>query len=141
MFQRTRMMWLAALGMLFCFLAFSSDGSEGLPKAPPAPEMPAGWKIVSDFEVPAEQVKQIAQKLGANLSSVRNTLYDVKGKRVQLNIIVTPDAANADKLMKKLRSMKGEVALLRKELIVYEFVGQNDVLPMIAEGRKHLDSK
>jgi hypothetical protein len=37
--------------------------------------------------------------------------------------------------------MKGEIALLRKELTVYEFVGTNDVLPIIAAGRKHLESK
>jgi hypothetical protein len=103
--------------------------------------MPADWEVVSDFEVPAEQVEPIAQKLGVDLDSLRNTLYEVRGKSVQLNVMVTPDAANADKLMTKLRSMKGEVALLRKDLIVYEFVGQNDVLPIIAEGRKHLDSK
>ena len=75
------------------------------------------------------------------LSSVRNTVYDVDGKRVQINIIVTPDAGNAEKLKTKLRSMKAEQALLRKNLTIYEFVGHNDVLPLIAEGRKHLDSR
>ena len=141
MCKRTRMMWLTALGMLCCLVACSADGSEAISKAPPAPEMPADWKVVSDFDVPVEQIKQIAQKLGVSLSSLRNTLYDVKGQSVQLNVIITPDPANADKLMTRLRTMKGDVALLRKDLIVYEFVGQNDVLPVIAEGRKHLDSK
>jgi hypothetical protein len=37
--------------------------------------------------------------------------------------------------------MKSEEALVRKGLIVYEFVGKNDVLPLIAEGRQHLVSK
>jgi hypothetical protein len=58
--------------------------------------------------------------------------------RVQINVIVTIDPWNAEKLMTKLRSMKAEEALLQKGLIVYEFVGQNDVLNLIAEGRKHL---
>ena len=40
----------------------------------------------------------------------------------------------------KLKSMKSEEALVRKGLIVYEFVGENDVLPLIAEGRQHLVS-
>ena len=88
-----------------------------------------------------DQVTQIAQKLGVSLSSLRNTLYDVKGQSVQLNVIIVPDRANADKLMTKLRTMKGEVALLQKDLIVYELVGKNDVLPLIAKGRKHLDSE
>jgi len=127
--------------MFLCFMAGSANASEAIAKAPPTPEMPADWKIVSDFDVPAEQTKQIAQNLGVTLSSLRNTLYDVKGQSVQLNVIITPDQANADKLMTKLRTMKGEVALLRKDLVVYEFVGKNDVLPLIAEGRRHLESK
>ncbi len=141
MCKKTKMMGLAALGMLVCFVACSANGSETISKAPPAPEMPVDWKVVSDFDVPVEQAKQIAQELGVNLSSLRNTLYDVNGQSVQLNVIITPDRANADKLMTKLKTMKGEVALLRNDLTIYEFVGQNDVLPVIAEGRKHLESK
>ena len=141
MYKRIRTTGLVALGMLFWLMACSADGGQTISKAPPAPEMPDDWKVVSNFDAPVEQTKQIAQNLGVNLSSLRNTLYDVNGKSVQLNVIITPDQANADKLMTKLRTMKGEVALLRKDLIVYEFVGQNDVLPLIAEGRKHLDSK
>jgi len=102
--------------------------------------MPGHWKVTSDFQVPVEQVKAMSTKLGADLSGVRNTVYDVEGKRVQINVIVTPDPGNAEKLMTKLRSMKAEEGLLRKDLIVYEFVGQNDVLPVIAEGRNHLNS-
>lgn len=83
----------------------------------------------------------MGSKLGADLSSVRNTVYEVNGKRVQINVIITPDPENAEKLISKLRSMKSEEALLRKGLTVYEFVGRNDVLPIISEGRKYLDSK
>ncbi len=66
--------------------------------------MPADWKVVSDFDVPVKQVLQIADKLGVKVSSLRNTLYDVKGQSVQLNVIITPDRTNADKLMTKLRT-------------------------------------
>jgi hypothetical protein len=103
--------------------------------------MPADWKVVSDFQLPVSQLTPMSNKLGVDLSSVRNTVYDVKGKRVQLNVIVTPDAGSAEKLMANLMSMKSEEGLLRKDLIVYEFVGGNDVLPEVAEGRRHLDSK
>jgi phosphoribosylpyrophosphate synthetase len=75
---------------------------------------------------------------GSALSGVRNTVYDVDGKRVQINVIVTPDAGNAEKLMTRLRSMKAEIALLQKKRTIYEFIGQNDVLPLIAEGHKYL---
>ena len=137
MFRSTRIPWLAALGMIFCLAVCSPAPG----KAPPAPEMPANWKLVSDFDVPAEQTKAIGRNLGVNLTSLRNTVYDVRGKRVQVNVLIVADAETADRLMAKLRTMKGEEALLRKGLVVYEFVGPNDVLPMIAEGRKHLDSQ
>ncbi|RJQ72299.1 MAG: hypothetical protein C4519_18605 [Desulfobacteraceae bacterium] len=109
-------------------------------QTPPAPKMPAHWKVVSDYPVPAEQVKAMSSKIGADLSGVRNTIYDVNGKRVQINVIVAADPGHAEKLMTYLRSMKAEDALLRKELVVYEFVGKNDVLAVIAEGRRHLNS-
>ncbi len=107
---------------------------------PPAPNMPAHWQVVSDFKVPAAQVTTISQKLGADLTSVRNTLYLVNGKRVQINVIVTVNAENAEKLMKTLSPMKVKEALLRKGRTVYEFVGPNEVLPLIKKGRAHLAS-
>ena len=82
----------------------------------------------------------MGNKLGANIDSVRNTVYDVNGKRVQINVIVVPDSENAEKLMATLRSIKSEQALLQKGLVVYEFVGQNDALSVIEEGRRHLAS-
>ncbi len=131
-------MWAAVIIICLSFLYNDHAlGSEVASK----PAMPGHWIVISDFQVPSDQVKSMSSKLGADLSSVRNTSYNVNGKRVQINVIVTPDTSNAEKLMTKLRSMKAQEALLRKGLIVYEFVGQNDVLPLIAEGRKHLDSK
>ena len=44
--------WIAifclALGLLYTSAALAGE-------APPAPEMPAGWKIISDWSVPAQQ--------------------------------------------------------------------------------------
>jgi hypothetical protein len=119
---------------------FLCSGNAHSGEVSPTTKMPIHWKVTSDYMVPAEKVNAMSIKLGARLRSVRNTVYDVNGKRVQLNVIVTPDNKNVEKLMTKLRSMKSEEGLLQKGLIVYEFVGQNDVLPVIKEGRKHLDS-
>jgi hypothetical protein len=128
--------WITVLWIGVCFLcSINAIGGE----VPQTPNMPLHWKVVSDFQVPAEQVKAMSTILGADLTGVRNTVYDVNGKRIQINVIVTTDPWNAEKLMTKFRSMKAEEALLQKGLIVYEFVGQNDILPLIAEGRNHLD--
>ncbi len=130
--------WATVFWVCMCFMSGANVfGGE----IPPIPQMPAHWKIVYDFSVPAEQVKAMSSKIGADLSGVRNTIYDVNGKRVQINVIIAPDSGSAEKLMTKLKSIKVEESLLRKELIIYEFVGQNDVLPLIAEGRKYLDAK
>lgn len=124
---------LLAICFLFNIHAFGGE-------VPPVPQMPDHWKVKSSFLVPAGQLKAMSTKLGANLSSVRNIFFHVNGKPVLLNVIVTPDAENAEKLMTKLRTMKAEEALLQKGLTVYEFVGQNNVLSEIAEGRRHLIS-
>lgn len=130
--------WVTVVWFGACFL-FISHVFAG--KGAPKPEMPAHWKIISNFQVPTEQVKNMSIKLDAELSSVRNIVYDVNGKRVQINVIVTPDIVNAEKLMAKLRSMKAEEAILQKGIVVYEFMGRNEVLPLIAEGRKFLELK
>lgn len=130
--------WVAGIGLFLCLLL--SDPAIG-GELDPLLEMPGHWKVISDYQVPAEKVKTMSSKLGTDLNSVRNTVYDVNGKRVQINVIVTPNPGSAEKLMTKLKSMKTEEALVRKGLIIYEFVGKNDVLPLIAEGRQHLGSK
>lgn len=129
--------WATVLLISMCFIHCASALCGEIPSAP---QMPAHWTVVSDFPVPAEQVKAISSRLGTNLRGVRNTVYDVNGKRVQINVIVTLNSDSAKKLMVTLKSMKIEESLLQKERIVYEFVGKNDVLDLIAEGRKHLNT-
>lgn len=141
MIRAASVLGLVTVAIAICFSACSrSGGSASSGETLAAPTMPADWTVVSDVQVPAPQVQPMGADLGAELTSVRNTVYDVRGKRVQVNTIVAPDAANAEKLMTKMLTMKGEEALLLKDLTVYEFVGANDVLPEIAEGRQHLDS-
>ena len=88
---------MAAWAIVFCLGACSLDnGTSQTGEVPLAPVMPAHWTVTSDFQVPVEQVKEMSRKLGANLSNVRNTVYDVQGKRVQINVIVNPDSGNAE---------------------------------------------
>ena len=125
---------LLSVFLLFSLHAFGGDPPKNL-------QMPTNWNVVTNFQVPLDQVRSMGDRLGATLSNVQNIIYNVDGKRIQINVILTPDPENAEKLMEKLKSMKTEEALLRKGLTVYEFVGQNDVLPMIVEGRKYLETK
>jgi hypothetical protein len=103
--------------------------------APPTPEMPSHWKVISDTDFDAADIEPVAQRLGGKISALRNTTYDVGGKPVKLNTIVATSEADADSIMKALRGMKSEEAFVRRGQIIYEFVGANDVLPEIREGR------
>ena len=106
--------WVSWSGMCFFSTANVLSG-----EIPPAPQMPVHWNVVYDLVVPAEQVKAISSRLGADLSSVRNTIFDVNGKRVQINVIVASDSNNAEKLLMKLKSMKVEESLLRNGTITH----------------------
>lgn len=103
-----------------------------------APEMPGGWTVVTDTVVGPARLPSLEGTLDADLVSVRNTVYEVEGKRVQLNTIraATPNAAK--RAVTVLQRMKSEQAILRKGATVYEFVGPNEVLPLIRAGRAHL---
>ena len=100
--------------------------------------MPAGWKVTSDLTVSKSETTDIAKKLGGEIASLRNTVYDVDGTRVQLNTIVATDEPNAERILAALRKLKDEVASLRDGATVYEFVGTDDALPAIRAGRDHL---
>ncbi len=103
--------------------------------------MPAGWRVISDTDFAAADIAPVAQKLGTEISALRNTVYHVDTKQVKVNTLVVPDAESATALMTKLGSIKPAQFLLRKDLLIYEFVCKDDAIPLVAEGRKHLESQ
>ena len=103
--------------------------------APPTPAMPSHWKLISDIDFAAADIEPVARRLGAKIAALRNTTYDVGGKQVKLNTIVAATEADADSIVRALQGMKSEEAFVRRGRIIYEFVGANDVLPEIRDGR------
>ena len=129
---------LACLGLLITLaFALSCDGLAGSASAgaPPTPPMPPHWKVTSDIDIGAADNEPVAKRLGGQVSALRNTTYDVGGKQVKLNTIVAATDGDADAIMEALEAMKSEEALVRRGLIIYEFVGTNDVLPEIRGGK------
>jgi hypothetical protein len=102
--------------------------------------MPSHWKVTSDIDFAAVDIEPVARRLGGQISALRNTTYDVGGKQVKLNTIVAATDADAHSIMEALGAMKSEEAFVRRGRIIYEFVGSNDVLPEIREGRALLIS-
>ena len=123
-----------AIALAFALACDRVTGSASA-AAPPTPAMPSHWKVTSDIDFAAADIEPVAQKLGGKVSALRNTTYDVGGKLVKLNTIVGATDADADSIMEALRGMKSEEAFVRRDRIIYEFVGANDVLPEIRAGR------
>jgi len=97
--------------------------------------MPAHWTVVSDENFAAVDIAPVAASLGAEVSALRNTTYDVGGKPVKLNTIVAATATDADAIMAALGKMKPEEWFIQSGLIIYEFVGADDVQSEMRAGR------
>jgi hypothetical protein len=51
----------------------SERQAPALSDAPAAPEMPANWKVTSDFLAPSGQLGSFSEKLGGEIEHLRNT--------------------------------------------------------------------
>lgn len=107
--------------------------------APAAPDMPAGWRVIADETFSAQDIEPIARRLGGDIAALRNTVYDVGGRRVQLNLIVARDEANAERIVGSLYRMKSKEFVLKQGLTIYEFVGNNEAIPDMRVGAAHLE--
>ena len=97
--------------------------------------------MTSDQSFGQADIKPISETLGGAVTALRNTVYDVNGRPVKVNTIVTATQVDADKIMASLQAMKPAEFFLRQDLTIYEFVGTNDVIPDIRAGRAHLQAK
>ncbi|MFW6369299.1 MAG: hypothetical protein ACOC0J_01820 [Myxococcota bacterium] len=129
---------LLVLSLSACPRQGGEDDRERM-QAPPAPSMPEGWELRSDEVTPQEAIASVEQRLDGKIAALRNTVYEVEGRRIQLNVVKAAGDEDAFRIMESLRAMKTDEALLRRELVVYEFVGDDAALPAIREGRAHLE--
>ena len=134
--SRYALLAVTAVAVGACSQANSSSGAG----APPTPAMPAHWKVISDIDFAAADIQPVAQNLGAAVSALRNTTYDVGGKQIKLNTIVAATPSDADSIVAALGKMKPAEWFLRRGLLVYEFVGSNATIPDMREGRALLAS-
>ena len=87
-----------------------------------------GWTVKSDVLESAKKTSPVEKKLGGKIKALRNTVYDVSGKKVQINTMQGADAAEADKLFAALSKTKPAWAVVRKGDVVYELVGKNSAM-------------
>ncbi len=111
---------LLAASLFFAALPAHADDA-----GPAAPTFD-GWVVKKDTVVPRKKVTPIETKLGGKIKSLRNTEYEVNGKKLQVNVLVAADATAGDALRQGLTKGKAEWAVVRKGDVLYEFVGKND---------------
>lgn len=61
-----------------------------------ARDLPEGWEIVEDFEVPPDQRSAIGKNLGGELIDLRNTTLRVRGQTFKVNKVTCATSADSD---------------------------------------------
>ena len=92
-----------------------------------AGNLPEGWTETEVIEVDLPRTAQVAARLGAKITRLKNVIYKVDGERFQLNTILCPDEGNARRIAAALLVIHGGVdcRCLRQGNVVYEFVCQD----------------
>ena len=131
MFHTNTFLRLVAVGVLCVTACGQSEPAQ----APATPDMPSHWTVVQDVNFAAADIKPVAARLGAKVSALRNTTYDVGGQPLKLNTIVAATPADAEAIMAALGQMKPDEFFVRRGLLIYEFVGADVVIPEMRTGR------
>lgn len=108
--------------------------------APAAPAMPAAWTVVLDqtFDHNQKEFLETEGRLKGSLAALRVTTYEVNGHRVQLNTLVPKSVDEGDKIFRILANKKKPSSYLRKDEILYEFLGPAEAEADIAAARELL---
>ena len=131
---------LLAISLLAAAPSACSKSSSAPAKASAEAAAPAfdGWIVKTDAAVPREKIGEVEARLEGKIKSLRNVVYEVNGKKIQVNVIVPRDPMEADNIYRVLTNMKPAWATVRKGDVVYEFVGQNEAMDDIKKAHDKL---
>lgn len=97
------------------------------------PMMPAGWKLVSELQVPSQRLQPFSQKLGAQVNALFNTTFDYSGTQLQINTIESTDSAAAGRIVIALRAGKSNPRwVVQNGSRVFEFVVRDQAQAFLA---------
>jgi multidrug efflux pump subunit AcrA (membrane-fusion protein) len=119
----------------------SSTGTEQSADTPPPAPAFDGWVVKTDVVVPSGKRTEVESRLEGKIKALRNVVYEVQGKKVQINVIVAQDTNEADKIFRILANKKPAWAYVRKGDVLYEFVGQNESMPDIQKAHDQLSAR
>jgi hypothetical protein len=87
--------------------------------------LPAGVYLQKRREASVDQRKAIGQKLGGAIEDMNNSVLQVQGRPIQVNVITAASAADAEAIWKAVFKIKGAAFCVRKDCLVVEFVGRD----------------
>lgn len=116
------------------------SGADDTAVAPPAPAMPQAWKVKADqtFDHNQREFLETEGRLEGKIKSLRVTTYEVGGHLVRLNTITPTSSMEGDKIYRILGNKKKPYAYLRKNEIIYEFLGPTEASEEIKAAREML---
>lgn len=88
-------------------------------------ELPPGLVVEKSTELPPDQVKAIAEKLGGDIERLTNSMLNVQGRKIQVNVIAARDESNATNILAALSKIKSYPFCMRKGQVVVEYVGKD----------------
>jgi len=128
----------ATVTAVLVIVASAAHADSGAPLPGPVPWT---WTVQWDMLLPDAQLVDFSTKLGGKLSGLRNTRFDVgEGKTVQINALSAASASDAEVIFARIAQSKPKEFVVRRDNVVFEFVGKNEVLPMIRKAISMLRS-
>ncbi len=118
---------LAPLGAVLVVVALALPASGGSID-PTKASLPAGWRVTQPGELEAAEVRGIAERLGVELSRIRNTAVSINGFAAQVNWLLAPDEDAAKAVEAALVRLRGADFAARQGREVIEVVGTNVLL-------------
>ena len=91
--------------------------------------------------VPRAKIDEIEARLGGKIKALRNVVYQVNGRKIQVNVIAARDATEADNVHRGLLKTKASWSVVRKGVVVYELVGPNEAMEDMKKARDELNTQ
>ncbi len=87
--------------------------------------LPYGIFLKNFIDVPAEQIKIIEKKLGGNIQRVTNSVLQVQGRLIQINVITAGDESAARIVYAAISKIKSYPFCLQKDKKIIEYIGKD----------------
>jgi hypothetical protein len=109
-----------ALSLPMAPIAPGADPPERLPR-----ELPAGLHLKSSKALSTEDLKVIGERLGGKIERLTQSVLQVHGSPIQVNVITAADELNATAIHSAISRLKPDAFSVRKEHVVIEYVGND----------------